>query len=74
MLVEQVNLTLRDHTTKKQSDFSKNYALLSVITTDNSMAMKSAYSECVTKTGKLEYNLVGVTSKLTLVFAKDKQA
>jgi hypothetical protein len=74
MLVEQVNLTLRDHTTKKQSDFSKNYALLSVITTENSIAMKSAYSECVTKTGKLEYNLVGVTSKLTLVFAKDKQA
>jgi hypothetical protein len=72
MLIEQVNLNLRDHTTKKQSDFSKNFALMTVITEDSDeMAMKSAYSECVTRTGKLEYNLVGVTSRLILVFAKD---
>lgn len=76
MLIEQVNLTIRDHTSKKQSDFSKNFALMTVITNDNcdEMAIKSAYSECVTRTGKLEYNLVGVTSKLLLVFAKDNQA
>jgi hypothetical protein len=45
------------------------------MTGDNQeIAMKSAYSECVTKNGKVEYNLVGVTQKLVLVFAKDKQA
>lgn len=35
------------------------------------MVLKSAYSECVTRNGKIEYNLVAVTSRITLVFAKD---
>lgn len=73
-LIEQVNLQIRDHHTKKQSNFSKNYALLTIIADDHELPLKSAYSECVTRQGKLEYNPVGVTQKLELIFARDKQA
>jgi len=73
MLVEQLNLIL-DSTSKKQSEFSKNFQLVSVIGGTNEIALKSAYSECVTRNGKIEYNLVGVTSKIVLVFAKDNSS
>lgn len=73
MLVEQLNLIVNSNS-KKQSDFSKAYSLVSVLGTHNELVLKSAYSECVTRSGKLEYNLVGVTKKMVLVFAKDNNA
>jgi hypothetical protein len=59
-LIEQVNLQIRDHTSKKQSAFSKEFALLTVVGEEHELPLKSAYSECVTKQGRIEYNVVGV--------------
>jgi hypothetical protein len=70
MLIEQVNLTVDQANPKKQSEFSEQYQLLSIVTDRSELTLKSAYSECTTRNGKIEYNTVGVAQKLTLVFAK----
>lgn len=35
------------------------------------LAMKSAYSETITRNAKVEYNLSGVTNRFVMIFAKD---
>ena len=71
--MEQVNLCL-DHSSKKQSDFSKQFQLVCAVGSTEEMTLKSAHSECVTRNGRIEYNLVGATDRLELVFAKDSKA
>ena len=73
MLLEQLNLCL-NHSGKKQSDFSKQYQLICAVGSSEEITLKSAYSECVTRNGLIEYNLIGATDSLELVFAKDCQA
>lgn len=68
-LIEQINLIIDQHNHKKQSEFSQHYQLISVCTQNDELVLKSAYSECVIAANRLEYNVVGVTQKLTLVFA-----
>lgn len=75
MLLEQINLSVEVPSIKKQSEFSKQYQLVTVYTgKSNEMALKSSYSECVTRTSKLEYNVCGVATKCVLVFAKCSSA
>jgi hypothetical protein len=71
MLIEQINLSVNQLSLKRQSDFSKCFQLVSVCGDNQELALKSAYSECVTRSGKIEYNLCGVTQTLTLVFAME---
>jgi hypothetical protein len=44
---------------------------VSVVGSYDELVVKSAHSECVTRSGKIEYNVVGVTQRLELVFSKD---
>jgi len=73
LLLEQVVLHVEQANPKKQSDFSSSYALISCHSSTNNseLALKSAYSELVTRSGRLEYNVTGVCSdRLNLIFAK----
>jgi hypothetical protein len=38
------------------------------------LPVKSAFSETITRNGIIEYNLVGITDQITLVFARDESA
>lgn len=70
MLVEQVNLYVEQAVPKKQSEFSEQYQLLAIVTDRSEICLKSAHSECSTRTGKIEYNTVGVAQRLVMIFAK----
>ena len=75
MIVEQINLAVPQLSNasghyKKQSEFSKHYALISCKTTQSEeLCLKSAFSECVTREQRIEYNVLGVTTRLELIFA-----
>ena len=45
-----------------------------MLTESDEIALKSAFSECVTRNGKIEYNVASVCQQVTLVFAKDSQS
>jgi len=42
-----------------------------VQTERDDLLLKSAFSECVTRNGRIEYNLIGVCQTMTLVFKMD---
>ena len=73
ILVEQINLRLPNQG-KHQSRFSQVFQLATVQTERDDLLLKSAFSECVTRNGRIEYNLIGVGQTLTLVFKKDISA
>lgn len=73
VLIEQLNLRVSNHG-KKQSKFSQIFQLATVQTEREDLLLKSAFSECVTRNSKIEYNLIGVCRNLTLIFAKDASA
>ena len=73
ILIEQLNLRV-SNLGKKQSKFSQVYQLATVQTEREDLLLKSAFSECVTRNSKIEYNLIGVCRSLTLIFAKDVSA
>lgn len=47
------------------------FQLATVETDRENLLLKSAFSECVTKSGRIEYNLIGVCQTLILVFKRD---
>jgi len=47
------------------------FQLATVYSEREDLLLKSAFSECVTRNGRIEYNLIGVCRSLTLVFKKD---
>lgn len=73
ILIEQVNLKVSNHG-KKQSKFSQVYQLVTIQNEREDLLLKSAFSECVTRNSKIEYNLIGVCRSLTLIFVKDASA
>ena len=58
-LVEQLNLRLPSQG-KQQSKFSQVFQLATVQTEREDLLLKSAFSECVARNGRIEYNLMGV--------------
>ena len=74
MLIEQVNLLVDQPTIKKQSVFSQGYQLVSIAGDQSELALKTAYSECVTRNGKLEYNVVGVAKSLKFIFSAESDS
>jgi len=70
ILLEQVNLIVSTKS-KSESEFSKKFKLCEIRQDDSDICVKSCFSETLTKTGKIEYNVVAVTRTVKLIFAKD---
>ena len=59
---------------KTESEFSRKFKLCELRQEESDICVKSCFSESVTKSGKIEYNVVAVTRTVKLIFAKDPAA
>jgi len=70
ILLEQINLIVPTKS-KTESDFSRKFKLCEIRQDDSDICVKSCFSETLTKSQKIEYNVLAVTRTVKLIFAKD---